>query len=318
MRQTCLQCIYELARIDDRVIFIGSDLGAGTLDNFKQAMPQRFFMEGISEANIVGLATGLALNNKIVYINTIASFLTRRAYEQIVLDLCLHNVNVRLIGSGSGFVYAPLGPTHQVIEDIAIMRVLPNMTIIAPADAEEMRSVMPYTLTHQGPIYIRLGKGGDRILTSDQTPFQIGKPVLIRAGKEACIISTGVMLKTAVEASDRLAQTGKKIAILHLPTLKPVDQETLLNFIADIPVILTIEEHSIIGGLGSLIAELLAEADFGINKLFRRLGVPDQFPQGYGSQHDMLKRFDITVERACEILCELFEKLKKNEKICYG
>src|SRR6266705_2239124 len=142
MRKTSLDMVYELARKDKRVFFIGSDLGIGTLKQFKEEMPERFFMEGVSEANIVGMAAGLALEGKIVYINTIATFLTRRCFEQVALDLCLHKANVRLIANGGGVVYAPLGPTHEAIEDIAIFRALPNMTIIAPGDANEMRRFM--------------------------------------------------------------------------------------------------------------------------------------------------------------------------------
>src|SRR6267143_2196339 len=151
MRKTCLDMVYELARKDERIFFIGSDLGVGTLKQFKAEMPDRFFMEGVSEANIVGIAAGLALEGKIVYINTIATFLTRRCFEQVALDLCLHNANVRLIASGGGLVYAPLGPTHEAIDDIAIFRALSGMPSIAPSDAEEMKRLMPATVDHPGP-----------------------------------------------------------------------------------------------------------------------------------------------------------------------
>src|SRR6267142_4023170 len=166
MRKRSLDMVYELAKKDERIVFIGSDLGVGTLDEFRLEIPNRFFMEGVSEANIVGMAAGMALEGRIVYVNTIATFLTRRCFEQVVLDLGLHNVNVRLIANGGGVVYAPLGPTHLAIDDIAIFRALPRMTIIAPADAEEMRRMMPTTVDHRGPIYIRLGKGGDPIVTN--------------------------------------------------------------------------------------------------------------------------------------------------------
>src|SRR5262249_21634904 len=161
------------ARADDRIVFIGSDLGVGTLDRFKNDFPDRFFMEGVSEANVVGMAAGLALEGRIVYVNTIATFITRRCFEQVVIDLGLHNVNVRLIGNGGGLVYAPLGPTHLAIDDFAIMRAVPNMTIVAACDANEMGRLMPLTVEHQGPIYIRLAKGGDPIVSSDATPFAI-------------------------------------------------------------------------------------------------------------------------------------------------
>src|SRR5256885_9011102 len=188
MRKTCLDMVYELARKDKRIFFIGSDLGVGTLKPFKAEMPDRFLMEGVSEATVVGVAAGLALEGKIVYVNTIATFLTRRCFEQVALDLCLHNVNVRLIANGGGVVYAPLGPTHLAIEDLAILRSIPNMTIVAPCDAEEMKRLMPLTVEHRGPIYIRVAKGGDPIVSSNAVPFTIGKALPMRQGGDALIV----------------------------------------------------------------------------------------------------------------------------------
>src|SRR5882672_9929378 len=208
MRKVCLDMVHELARKDERIFFIGSDLGIGTLKQFKAEMPGRFLMEGVSEANVVGVAAGLALEGKIVYVNTIATFLTRRCFEQVALDLCLHKTNVRLIGSGGGVVYAPLGPTHEAIEDIAIFRCLPRMTIVAPADAEEMRRFMPATVDHLGPIYIRLGKGGDPVVTNPNVPFKIGQAYPMREGCDALIVSTGIMLKAALDASTTLSASG--------------------------------------------------------------------------------------------------------------
>src|SRR5262249_28306794 len=170
MRKKCLDMVYELAKKDERIFFIGSDLGVGTLDAFKKEMPDRFFMEGVSEQSLVSMAAGLALEGKIVYFNTIATFITRRCFEQNVLDLGLHKANVRLIANGGGVVYAPLGPTHLAIDDIAILRAIPHMTIVAPCDANEMARLMPLTVDHQGPIYIRLGKGGDPIVSTDDVP----------------------------------------------------------------------------------------------------------------------------------------------------
>ena len=144
MRENCLKTVFELAKQDERVVFIGSDLGVGVLSDFKKEIPSRFFMEGVYEQNLVGLAAGMAMEGHVVYLNTIATFLSRRCYEQVAVDLCLHNVNVRLIASGGGVVYAPLGPTHLAIEDIAIMRALPNMTIVAPADSSSLSAGSPF------------------------------------------------------------------------------------------------------------------------------------------------------------------------------
>ena len=255
MRQTCLEMVHQLAKADERIFFIGSDLGVGTLDGFKSEMPGRFFMEGISEANIIGLAAGFAMEGKIPYVNTIATFLTRRCFEQIVVDLCLHNVNVRLIGNGGGLVYAPLGPTHEAIEDIAILRAIPNMTIVSPADADEMRRLMPLTVDHPGPVYIRVARGFDPIVTNDEGGFEIGKAISMAQGTDALIVTTGITLKIALEAADALAETGVSAAVLHCHTVKPLDTEAILDYAGPVKAIVTIEEHTVIGGLGSAVAE---------------------------------------------------------------
>jgi transketolase len=294
MRKACLEMVHELASGDERIFFIGSDLGTGTMDKFKAEMPRRFFMEGVSEANVIGMAAGLALEGKIVYVNTIAVFVTRRCFEQVALDLCLHDVNVRLIGNGGGLVYAPLGPTHESIEDLAIMRALPNMTVIAVADAEEMRRMMPLTVDHEGPIYIRLAKGNDPIVTDPGMPFEIGKAFPMREGGDALIVTTGICLGPAKEAAQALAAKGIQAAVLHMPTVKPLDTAALIERAAAVPVIVSVEEHSVIGGLGGAVAETLAEADFVCAKRFRRIGIPDIFPDAYGSQKGLLERYGIT------------------------
>lgn len=307
MRQACLNSVYELAKTDRRVFFIGSDLGVGTLQQFQEEMPERFFMEGINEANIIGMATGLALEGKIPYVNTIATFITRRCFEQIVLDVCLHNANVRLIGNGGGLVYAPLGPTHLAIEDLAILRAVPNMTIVAPADADEMRRFMPLTIDHQGPIYIRLAKGYDPIVTTGEVPFQIGKAIPMRHGSDALIVTTGVTLKSALDGADALSGEGIDAAVLHVPTIKPLDTEAILDLAASVPVIVTIEEHTTIGGLGSAVAELIAEANFDPAKRFKRLGIPDVFPDEYGTQDSLLEKYSITQEGLVSVVKSLAE-----------
>src|SRR5437870_3441848 len=156
MRPACVNMVFKLAQQDPRVAYIGSDLSPDLTERMKNEMPDRAFMEGVSEAHVIGMAAGMAMEGFIPYVNTIATFLTRRCYEQTALDLCLHNLPVRLIGNGGGLVYAPLGPTHEAIEDIAIMRALPHMTVVAPADASEMTRIVPLTLDWPGPIYIRL------------------------------------------------------------------------------------------------------------------------------------------------------------------
>lgn len=312
MRKTCLDMVYALAKQDQRIFFIGSDLGAGALDAFKKEMPDRFFMEGVSEANIVGMAAGLALSGKIVYINTIATFFSRRAYEQIALDLCLHQANVRLLNNGGGLVYAPLGPTHMAVEDMAIMRAIPNMTVVAPADADEMKRLMHETVEYQGPIYIRFGKGLDSIVTREDLPFKIGKAFEYRGGCDAAVFTTGITLQLGLEAADTLKSQGIDVAVVHVPTVKPLDTATVLKAVKRVPAVVAVEEHSVIGGLGSALAELMAETDFDAPKKFRRIGIPDVFPDRYGSQKSLMEHYGIT---AGQVVSTVTQLLKNSAKV---
>src|SRR3954468_18852784 len=183
MRKRSLDMVHALAKRDERVVFIGSDLSPNLLGDMKREMPDRHYMEGITEANVIGMAAGMAMDGFIPYVNTIATFITRRCYEQVAVDLCLHDLPVRLIANGGGLVYAPLGPTHEAIEDIAIMRALPNMTVVAPADAEEMKRFMAVSVDWPHPIYIRLAKGGDPIVTPADQSFAIGRGYLLRTAQ---------------------------------------------------------------------------------------------------------------------------------------
>ena len=176
---------------------------------------------------------------------------------------------------------------------------------LAPADAEEMRRMMPETVEHRGPIYIRLGKGGDPVVTDPNMPFKIGKAYPMRQGADALIISTGIMLKASLDAATALSTNGIQAAVLHCPTVKPFDTETFFKFARRTPVIVTVEEHTVIGGLGGLVAELIAEADFTTPKRFRRMGLPDAFPDQYGSQASLLKRYDLTAEKIVETIQKL-------------
>ncbi|MEM1179970.1 MAG: transketolase C-terminal domain-containing protein [Acidobacteriota bacterium] len=298
MRKTALNAVHELARRDPRVVFLGSDLGPGTLDAMKAEMPERFFMEGVAEANLIGMAAGLALEGFIPYVNTIATFLTRRCFDQLVIDACLHRAPIRLIANGGGFVYAPLGPTHQAIEDLAILRAVPNMTIVAPADADEMTRLMPLTLDHPGPLYIRLGKGHDPIVSDPEVPFEIGRGLTLRRGDAALLMSTGITLGRVLDAADRLAERGLPCEVLHLPTVKPLDEDAVLEAASRVKLAITVEEHSVIGGLGGAVAEVLAES--GAPCRLRRVGIPDVFAERYGSQAQLLDHFGITADAIAE------------------
>src|ERR1700730_2327624 len=209
MRPACVNKVFDLAKRDPRVVYIGSDLSPDLTERMKTEMPGRAFMEGVSEAHVVGMAAGLAREPFIPFVQSTLRFITRGCYDQVAVDLCLHNLPVRLIGNGGGLVYAPLGPTHLAIEDIAIMRALPNMTVVAVCDADEMKRLMDQTLGWPGPIYIRLAKGYDPIVSRPELDFRIGKAIVMREaagpGPRVLVVATGVATTRALEAADMLA-----------------------------------------------------------------------------------------------------------------
>ena len=288
--------VYELAQQDERVLFIGSDLGPDVLNDFKKNIPDRFFMEGIAEQHIIGMAAGLAFDGFIPYVNTIAVFLTRRCFEQVTLDLCLHDLPVKLIGNGGGLVYAPLGPTHQAIEDIGILRTLPNMTIVAPCDAEEMKRLMNASIDWPHPLYIRLAKGGDPIVSKPELDFKIGKGIHLKKGDDVLFITTGITTQRALAAAQYLTDEKVDCGVFHMHTIKPLDTQAILDHAAGVPVIVAVEEHTSIGGLGTAVAEVVAEANFDPGKRFKRIGIPDVFADEYGSQDNLMEKYSITTQ----------------------
>lgn len=286
MRKKSLDCIYELAKQDPRVVYIGSDVGAETLEQFRQEMPDRFFMEGISEAHIIGMAAGLAKAGYIPYVNTIATFLTRRCYEQITIDVCLQNLPVKLIANGGGLVYAPLGPTHMAVDDIGLMRLLPNMNIIAPCDANEMENWMMQTTAISGPVYVRVAKG-------DEPTISLNKNNLWKKPGEALIITTGVMPHQALKAIDLLEEQGISCGLLHLPIVKPIDRDLILTHIKSVSLVITLEEHLKAGGLGSSVLEIVSDLHYINTPKMLRLGLPDHFVELYGSQQELFQHYGL-------------------------
>ncbi len=314
MRRTCTDMVYELAKQDPRVVFIGSDLGAGLLDDMKIEMPERFYMEGVCEQNLIGMAAGLAMEGYIPYVNTIATFITRRCFEQIAIDLCLHNLPVRLIGNGGGMVYAPLGPTHMATDDIAILRALPNMTIVAPTDAEEMKRFMPETLNRPGPMYIRLGKGGDAVVSNPNDGFEIGRGYLLRPKGRVLLVTTGVMASRALTAAETLEAEDISCGVLNLPTVKPLDTAQLLRLAADADIVVTVEEHTMIGGLGSAVTDALVEHLGTGLPLIKRIGLPDVFPEDYGSQDSLMDHFGLQAPGIAETVRNALTQINDNSR----
>lgn len=298
MRATCLEMIHRLARRESRVLYIGSDPGAGTLAAMRQELPAQYFIEGIAEAHVIGMAAGLAFEGFIPYVNTIATFLTRRCYEQLAIDVCLHDIPVRLVGNGGGLVYGPLGPTHVALEDIAIMRALPSMTVVCPCDAEEMTRLMEASLDWPSPIYIRLGRGGDPVVTRPEQGFALGRAIPMRPGQDVLLVSTGTMTQRALAAADQLAARGIAAGVVHVHTVKPLDAPCLADLAGDVRLVVTVEEHMRSGGLGGAVLE--AFADLGVARPVLRLGVDDRFLHAYGSQDQILRLLGLDADGIAE------------------
>ena len=314
MRATCLNMVYELAKRDERPLFIGSDLSPGLLSEMRQKMPDRWYMEGITEANLIGMAAGLAMEGYMPFVNTIATFITRRCYEQVAVDLCLHELPVRLIANGGGLVYAPLGPTHLAIEDIAIMRALPNMTVTAVCDAKEMVRLMNCTLDWPNPIYIRLAKGGDPVVSRDENGFAIGKAIPMRkarAKRAIAVLATGVMTTNCLAAAELLAKDGIDISVVHFHTIKPLDEDAVLTFADGAELVVTVEEGIRIGGFGSAVTDLIVEQLGTAQPPILRLGLPDAFPRKYGLQEDLFEVYGLMPEQ----IAARIAKTKSKEKV---
>lgn len=282
MRNTFVQCLIRRARKDDRIFLITPDMGYSVLEPFREAFPDRFLNVGIAEQNAVGVAAGLALSEKVVYVYSIIPFVTMRCFEQVRVDVAYMKTNVRLVGVGAGLSYGPAGATHHAIEDIAIMRALPNMTVCCPGDPVEARELIEKSFDYEGPIYFRLGKSGEPAIHAEGTKIEIGKAVFVTHGDDAVVITTSNMLECGKYIVDEWAKQKIDATLLSIPTIKPLDTEALNSVITKGVPVFTLEEHNIIGGLGSAVAEVIAESGRAVR--FRRIAIPDAYASQVGSQ----------------------------------
>lgn len=285
MRKAALNQIASLVETDSRVVFVGSDLGAGVMSDAMNQYPDRVLMEGIAEQHIVGMAAGLALDGFVPFVHTIGTFLTRRALEQVVVDVALHSLPVRLIASGGGMVYAPLGPTHQAIDDFALMRAIPGMAIFAPVDPREMEELVSALSTWPGPAYVRVGKGGESIVT--EQGFSIGALRVLHKGQDAVVFTTGALGHEVLGAARELAELGLGVTVVHVPTIAPLDHEGVAGFLSDAGRVFVIEEHLPDGGLWTAIVETAMRS--GVSSKIHHVSLPRGYAQNYGTQADHWK-----------------------------
>lgn len=281
MRNAFADEILKLALADERIVVLSGDIGNRLFDKFKAAMPTRFYNCGVAEANMISLAAGLASSGLRPICYTITPFVTTRCLEQIKLDVCYHKMPVTIVGTGSGLSYAALGSTHHSFEDLAIMRSLPEMNVLAPADAPELRAALRWAFAQKQPAYLRIGKKGEPVLTGD-TNFTAGRWQRLRTGSDTTLLACGTILGEVLAAADLLAKDAIQAAVWNCASVKPLDFDTLSNLNA--APVFTMEEHSVLGGFGSAVAEFLS-ARKNPPRLIR-LGIPDEFLHDCGEQEE--------------------------------
>ncbi|MEK6672628.1 MAG: transketolase family protein [Nitrospirota bacterium] len=284
------KALLELGKKRSDVVVLDADLSNSTKTrSFAHAFPERFFNMGISEQDMVGTAAGLSLTGKLPFASTFAIFETGRAWEQIRQTLCYSRLNVKLVATHGGITVGEDGASHQALEDIALMRVLPEMTVIVPADGLETEQVINAIADYHGPVYVRLGRSKVPVLMPDDYLFRLGRAHIFHLGKDANIIASGIMVNEAITARNVLGERGIDAGVINMPTIKPLDEDAVLRA-ADSGLIVTAEEHSVIGGLGSAVCELLSEKR---PTRVRRVGVKDRFGRS-GKPEELMRVYGLT------------------------
>jgi len=294
MRSVFNRTLLEIAEANPSLYLVVADIGYGEVESFAQRFPHRFFNVGVAEQNMTGVACGIAMEGNTAVTYSIANFPTVRCLEQIRNDVCYHRANVKIVAVGGGMAYGELGVSHQATEDLAIMRSLPDMIVIAPADFAEARAAVHAMITHQGPVYYRCGRKQEPSLHAGVIDFTIGKAIRVREGRDVTLIGTGTVTYRAFLAAELLGKRGIQARVLSMHTVKPLDADAVNAATAETGAIATVEEHNVLGGLGGAVAEVLAESGAGIP--FTRIGIPDTYVHVVGSQGWLLDRFGISPE----------------------
>ena len=283
MRTAFIRTLTELAGKDPRVCLIVGDLGYSVIEEFAEKFPDQFLNAGVAEQNMIGLAAGMSSTGRVVFTYSIGNFGTLRCLEQIRNDVCYHNANVKVVSVGGGLAYGNLGVTHHASEDVAIMRALPNMVVVAPGDPIEAAQATRALVALDGPAYLRLGKAGEPVVHQDEPRFELGRALTLREGGDVTLIATGSMLVTAVAIADQLAGKGLSVRLLSMHTIKPIDRDAIAAAAAETKLVFTLEEHSVEGGLGGAVAEVMAELEPGHAPL-KRIGLRPEFNKVVGDQ----------------------------------
>ncbi|OGR24217.1 MAG: transketolase [Desulfobacca sp. RBG_16_60_12] len=299
LRDAYGRALVELGNANPQVVVLDADLALATRTSmFHAAHPSRFFDIGIAEQNMMGIAAGMATMGLIPFANTLACFASKRATDQIRIAIAQPKLNVKIAGGFSGLLAGKTGKTHQSVQDIAIMRSMPNMVVLVPGDGVEAAAAVWAAVEYDGPVYMRLTRDPSPVIFDDSYKFQIGRGVVLREGQDVTIVTTGLMGARALEAADELIMDGIKAHVLHMPTVKPMDEEALVAAARRTGLVVTAEEHNILGGLGGAVAEILGEKG---PTLMRRVGLKDTYAES-GSNEALLEKYGLTarhIARAC-------------------
>lgn len=297
MRDAFGKGLVEAGTRNDRVVVLDADLATSTRTSmFASEIPDRFIQVGIAEQNMVGLAAGLATVGYIPFACTFATFMSKRACEQVSISVAYRRLNVKLVGAYSGLYTGKTGATHQSLEDVAIMRAIPNMVVVVPADAVQLRQALDAIIAYDGPVYLRVPRDAYPVIFGDSYRFELGKAVILREGDDATIIVTGIMTHTALTAADEIAKEGVQVRVVNVPTIKPIDREMICQAARETGAIVTVENHSIVGGLGSAVAEVVTQ-DWPVPVV--RVGTRDVFGES-GSNEDLAVKYGLTVDAVRE------------------
>lgn len=300
MQKAYLMALYELAAKDKRVLSLLADSGTGYDELFQREFPDQLIDFGIAEEHMVGAAAGMASCGKIPFVYTAGAFLAYRSFEFIRDDICLQNLNVKIVGMGSGLAWSTLGPTHHTTEDISVLRALPNLTIFSPACPREVEKVVKAAYEINGPVYIRIGMNAEPDIYGDDYAFETGKNVQLRTGSDIAVFTTGSIASGALKAVDMLQEKGISASLYQVHTMKPFDAQSVMDAARTHKALVTIEEHNIYGGLGGIVSEVVAEQGLGVK--VKRIGLQDTFAKGYGTHAEVRRQNGLDAESLCEKL----------------
>jgi transketolase len=306
MRSVFNRTLLKIAEKNDKIYLILADIGYGEIEGFAERFPDRFFNVGVAEQNMTGVACGIAMEGNIAITYSIANFPTLRCLEQIRNDVCYHRANVKIVVIGGGMAYGALGVSHHSTEDLAIMRSLPDMVVLAPADFAEAEAATYAMIEHEGPVYYRCGYKNEPPIHNGPINFQIGKAIQVLDGKDVTLIGTGTITYRVLQAAQLLKKGRINAKVLSMHTVKPIDAEAIVKAAEETGGIVTVEEHNIFGGLGSAVAEVLSEEGIGIP--FKRIGLPDTYVHIVGSHNWLLDYYHFSPEAIAQTAQDLLEK----------